>query len=92
MCNRISFKWGIFLFSISFVLAQERTVGLMVNKPGAYDGYTLVASNGNRQTYLINNAGEKVHEWSSEYRPGAVNYLLEDGSLLSMFTSLRIFY
>ena len=33
-------------------------------------------------TYLINNQGEIVHEWQSEYTPGNAAYLLEDGSLI----------
>jgi len=80
--NKIILNGFVFLLLQVFIFAQERTVGLMVNELGTYDGYTLIASLSNRQTYLINNDGEKVHEWSSEYRPGAVNYLLEDGSLL----------
>jgi hypothetical protein len=45
-------------------------------------GYTLFAPLGETTTYLIDEAGETVFTWESEYRPGNAVYLLENGNLL----------
>jgi len=47
-----------------------------------YDGYTLFAPMQSNITYLIDNSGEIVHTWQSQYPPALVVYLLENGSLL----------
>lgn len=64
--------------------AQTRTVGLFVNDTArAYRGYTLFAPKQNTMTYLINNEGRIVHQWTaSTYAPGQSVYLLENGHLL----------
>jgi hypothetical protein len=46
------------------------------------DGYTLYASLGSTNTYLMDNDGNTVHSWTSSYRPGLVVYLLENSELL----------
>ncbi|MEO9853866.1 MAG: aryl-sulfate sulfotransferase [Reichenbachiella sp.] len=65
----------------SMAVAQERTVGIMLNGEETFNGYTLFSPHGNTSIYLINNCGEKVHEWYSTYFPGVSVYLTEDGSL-----------
>lgn len=71
------------LFALSTVaLGQDQTVGLFLNGPEAFDGYTLVAPASATRTHLIDNCGRIVHQWDSEYRTGESAYLLEDGSLL----------
>ena len=62
--------------------SEERTVGLFLNEAGALDGYTLFGPLRSGTTYLIDNDGMVVHSWESEYRPGAVTILLENGHLL----------
>ena len=62
--------------------AQTQTVGAFTNTENSYDGYTLYAPIPGFDTYLINNCGEVVNEWTSDYRIGLSAYLLEDGSLL----------
>ena len=64
--------------------AQTRTMGVLINDTAnTYKGYTLFAPKQNTMTYLINNAGRKVHEWTaSTYPPGQAVYLLENGNLL----------
>lgn len=74
-------------FSLLFVLLTvniqaQQTVGLFANSTKAFEGYTLFAPINNTETYLIDNCGEKVHSWSSNYRPGLSCYLLEDGTLV----------
>lgn len=44
--------------------------------------YTLFAPMGSTDTYLIDESGNTVHTWQSNYRPGLSVYLLENGELL----------
>jgi len=59
-----------------------QTVGLYLNTPRAYDGYTLLAPKHNTVTYLIDNQGRIVNQWKSDYEPGQSAYLLPNGHLL----------
>ncbi len=59
-----------------------QTVGLFQNDSLAYNGYTLFAPLTSTNTYLIDNCGYMVNTWSSNYRPGELAYLLENGNLL----------
>ena len=76
--------WFLKLFfcciSISCLFSQEQTVGVFVYDENTYDGYTLFSPS--RDTYLIDNCGNVINKWSSNYRPGLAIYLLEDGLLL----------
>ncbi len=63
-----------------FIFGQNQTVGLFQYDIGSSDGYTLFSPNKN--TYLIDNCGKRVHSWQSNYNSGKSVYLLEDGSLL----------
>ncbi len=45
-------------------------------------GYTLFAPMRSTTTYLIDNTGQTVHTWNSDYTPGLAVYLLPDGNLL----------
>jgi hypothetical protein len=57
-------------------------VGLSVNSPKAYQGYTLLAPMNSTSTYLIDMEGRIVNEWKSEYTPALSAYLLDNGHLL----------
>ena len=46
------------------------------------DEYTLFSPMQSTDTYLINDQGNTVHTWQSDYRPGLSVYLLENGELL----------
>ena len=61
---------------------QEQTVGLFLNTAAAAPGYTLFAPMSYNVTYLIDNNGELVQSWFSDYRPGLSAYLLDNGDLL----------
>jgi hypothetical protein len=74
--------------TVGFVSAQDRTVGLMLNEAGSFNGYTLFAPLSYTTTYLINNEGLLVHSWVSEYLPGSPVYLGRDGFL---YRSINIF-
>jgi len=72
----------ITLLLFSYHTQAQQTVGLFQNKSNAFEGYTLFAPVNNTNTYLIDNCGEQVHSWPSEYRPGLSCYLLDNGVLL----------
>ena len=56
------------------------TVGVILNSANSLDGYTLFTVH--TETYLINNCGEVVKQWTSNYSSGKSVYLFENGNLL----------
>ncbi|GAA4268084.1 aryl-sulfate sulfotransferase [Hyunsoonleella aestuarii] len=73
-CNLI-----ILFLSVNFICSQN-TVGVISNTTDSFDGYTLFTAQ--TETYLINNCGQVINQWSSQYPPGNAVYLLENGNLL----------
>ncbi len=59
-----------------------KTVGLLLNEPEAFDGYTLFNKRGTKTIYLIDNQGRVVHRWELEAR-ALFARLLENGNLLT---------
>lgn len=49
---------------------------------GSYNGLTLFAPMLSTTTYLMDDTGNILHEWSSSYTPGLSVYLMPDGSIL----------
>ena len=47
----------------------EVKLGLSMNEPGAFQGYTLVAPMMSTTTYLIDMEGRVVHTWQSDHPP-----------------------
>ena len=72
----------LILLCFGFNLYSQNTVGTILNDADAYNGYTLLSPFTSNETYLINNCGEVVHQWTSTYTPGVSTYLLENGNLL----------
>ena len=70
------------LCSFTLVLGQSNTVGVLLQTSEAFNGYTLLTVTANGETYLIDNCGESIRSWTSEYRAGMMAYLREDGSLV----------
>lgn len=71
----------LLFLNLFFTLAiSQNTVGTILNTEEAAPGYTLFTAN--TETYLINNCGEVINQWSSTFPPGNAVYLLEDGSIL----------
>ena len=66
----------------SHLSAQTQTVGTFLNNTEAFDGYNLLAPTGSDYTYLVDNCGQLINQWESEYRIALSAYILEDGSLL----------
>ena len=56
-------------------------MGLLQNKEGATQGYTLLAPQSSKSTYLIDMQGKVVNEWKSEY-PCFYAELLPNGNML----------
>lgn len=76
----------IFILTIistfSIDVTGQNTVGTILNTEEAYNGYTLFTPMSSTQTFLVNNCGEVVNQWSSVFFPGVAVYLLENGDLL----------
>ncbi|MDM8528871.1 DUF1566 domain-containing protein [Anaerolineales bacterium HSG24] len=47
-----------------------------------YEGYNLYSPLQSKQTYLMDNSGNTVYTWDSNYSPALSVYLLDDGNLL----------
>jgi len=60
----------------------KRQVGLIKNTPAAWEGYTLFAPKHFLYTYLMDNKGQVVNTWTSQYEPGQSVYLLPNGNML----------
>jgi len=60
----------------------ERQIGLILNTPKAYEGYTLFAPKHYTRTYLMDNQGRIINTWDSPYEPGQSVHLLPNGHLL----------
>ena len=81
--RKISSNFLILFFGLNMFFAEaQQTVGLFENLEGSYDGYTLFSTQYSETTFLINNCGEQVHSWTSNYLPGLSSYLLENGILM----------
>jgi hypothetical protein len=57
-------------------------LGLSLNDPKAFQGYTLLAPMTSTKTYLIDMQGRVVRTWESDCTPALCAYLLENGNLL----------
>ncbi len=56
-------------------------LGLSINLPGAFRGYTLLNPMGQKTVYLFDMEGHVVKSWVTQYNSMQVAYLLEDGHL-----------
>lgn len=57
-------------------------LGEFFNSPQSFQGYTLFSPEYSKYAFLINNDGQIVHEWKSDYLQGLPNYLDEQGNLI----------
>jgi hypothetical protein len=57
-------------------------VGLSINDPKAFQGYSLLAPLKSKKTYLLDMQGRVVRTWESDCSPALSAYLLENGHLL----------
>ncbi len=82
MHRLIVFGFTSAVFAAVSIAAAAQKLGLQVNEPAAYQGYTLIAPLNSTMTYLIDMQGRVVHSWESRYTAGEDTYLLENGHLL----------
>lgn len=73
---------GVVLLLAAAPAAGQQTMGLFLNSPGSFDGYTLFEGLSYTDTYLIDNDGNLVHSWHGDWDPGDMAYLLENGNLI----------
>lgn len=91
---KIRLQYIITLYLLVFVCftieAQQPTVGLITNTENAFNGYTLFNAGptapggfgGNSAAYLIDNCGEIINSWESDYNAGLSCYLDYQGNLV----------
>lgn len=70
---------SITVFIVSYSQAQN-TIGTTFITEDVFEAYTLYTVN--TKSYLLNNCGEVINEWTSAYLPGNSVYLLPNGNLL----------
>lgn len=58
----------------------QNTVGIIFDSADSYEGYTLFTTS--TETYLINNCGQVINQWTSSYTSGHAVYILENGDLI----------
>ncbi len=76
-------KKQLLFLSIIFttlIINAQNTIGTVDVTNDAYEGYTLFTTHKN--TYLINNCGQVINKWESDFLPGNSVYLLPNGNLL----------
>ena len=65
----------LLLFLATSTKAQDaaNTVGVMLQSEASYDGFTLLPVTSSNSTFLINNCGEEVKCWTSNYKAGGLD-------------------
>lgn len=71
---------SIFFIFITISVIGQNTIGTLINTENSLNGYTLFTYK--KETYLINNCGEIINQWTSLNNEGKSVYLLENGNLL----------
>lgn len=74
------------LVLISTYSFSQNTIGTTLNTEESFNGYTLYSPRSSalpNSTYLINNCGEIINEWTSDFLAFGGDFLMEDGSLYS---------
>ncbi|NNM16551.1 MAG: hypothetical protein HKO56_07835, partial [Bacteroidia bacterium] len=72
----------LFLSSLSFVSYGQQTVGLFANDSAAFNGYTFFSPGSSTHSYLVDNCGELINQWTASNQPGLAAYLLPNGNIL----------
>lgn len=75
-------RFLILIIPFNVILAQPQTVGVFQNDAASFNGYTLISPTGSNSDYLIDNCGNVIKSWTSNYPHGEVAYFLENGHLL----------
>ena len=72
----------IFLLIQLVSLKGQNTCGTVFQTGNELDAYTLFCPSNATTTYLIDNCGRVMHQWTSSYKPGVAIDFLENGNLL----------
>lgn len=78
---KIKFLYFVFIFTYVTSFSQT-SVGLLFNDINASEGYTLFTPQRNNEVFLMDNCGQKIHQWTFTESPGATCYLLPNSNLL----------
>ena len=70
----------LLLLPYCFLSLGQNTVGTISISEGIESGYTLFTNH--TSTFLIDNCGRLINQWTSTFPPGNAVYLLEDGKIL----------
>lgn len=68
--------------NVSALAQSGNTVGLLLNSEESYNGYTILAPANSKNTYLIDNCGDLVNKWESDYSPGLAAHLTPWGTMI----------
>jgi len=97
--SALSFIGVVVMSGVLFITAKKEVfaypsvfpTGVTINKPEAYQGYTMFAINKNKNTTstisIIDMEGNELHKWEIETAATMHNYLLENGNLVSNIRS-----
>ena len=82
--KKVIFTFVFVLISTATPLVGQETIGLLANDDteNLSDGYTLFNPLSDNRTFLINNCGELVNQWSFSDGTSRSSYLLNNGNLL----------
>jgi hypothetical protein len=70
-----------FLLPFQSLFSQNRTIGLTKYSENHQKGYYLFTPLASKSTYLINECGELVNSWHSNYTSGITQLFAPDGSM-----------
>jgi len=77
-----SFLIFLLLFIYAIIVQGQNTVGLKYNSEDATNGYVLISSYQNQNTYLIDNCGFIINQWQDGALPQLTSYLNEQGDVI----------
>lgn len=72
----------ILFLSFYFYGNAQQTVGLFQNDIDAFNGYTFFAPSSSFHSYLVDNCGDLINQWTASNQAGLAAYLLPNGNIL----------
>ena len=82
LCAQLDALFGVNL-AAHMPRGEERTVGLLLNEPGAAAGYTLFTGRWNTDIFLIDPLGRVAYAWHNDTQRDYIK-LLDNGNLLAL--------
>jgi hypothetical protein len=81
---------GILFLTLVFfssVICAQQTVGSLLNTEDSYQGYTIISPSSYKASYLINNCGEVINSWESDFFVALMAEIDLEGNL---FRTMRL--